>query len=193
MSKKVGAIKDVNPNLVLIVGGVFASYFFIIKPILEALNLKKTKAEEEAEKKEKEAIDKAEKSSENTPWASTLYKNCLSGKIGKGKALYYKNYASSISLCKTIYKSIGRSLTSPDNEIAIEGVFKQCTSQLMVSQLVTQYYTMYKLDLYQDIKNVLYTEETGTNIFLSWTPAKQREAFNRIITYVDNLPLITYK
>jgi hypothetical protein len=184
--------QNININNVLIVGAVIGSYFFIIKPILEALNLKKTKEEEERDKKEKSAIDNAESTKiEYNPWSNKLYKDALSGKVGKGKALYYKTDASIKNLAKRIQDSIGRSWYVSDNPEAIESAIKQCTSKLQISQLVNQYYLSYSLDLYADIKNVLYTEETGTP--LGWSSAKQRDTFNRILIYVESLPLYTFK
>lgn len=186
------AEQNININNVLIVGAVFGSYFFIIKPILEALNLKKTKEEEERDKKEKGAIDTAESNAkEYNPWNTKLYYDVLNKKLAKGLAVYFKTSTSIKALAKRIESSIGRGFFSSDNPEAIESAIKQCTSKLQISQLVNQYYVDYSLDLYADIKNVLYTEETGTP--LGWDSAKQRDTFNRILTYVESLPLYTYK
>lgn len=192
--RRLGAAKDINVNSVLIVGAMFGSYFLIIKPILEALNLKKTKEEEERDRNEKSAIDRAEDPNRKyNPWNTRLYNDWKTGQIKdtKGKVVYIINAAKIDQLAKQIYSAIGRSTFSSDNEQQIEAVFKQLGSQLSVSQLADYYYQKYQLDMYQDIKNVLYTEETGTSF--NWDPAKQRDAFLRILNYVDALPLFKFK
>lgn len=191
--KKLGAGQNINFNNVLIVGAVFSTYFFILKPILEGLGLKDTEEEKARKKQEENAIKDAEKftTTEYNPWSNLLYKDAVSGKVGKGKAIYYKNTTSIKKLADSIYNSIGRSWYSSDNPESIESAIKQCTSKVQISQLVNQYYLQYSLDLYADIKNVLYTEETGRA--LTWDSAKQRDTFNRILIYVESLPLYTYK
>lgn len=191
--KKLGAGQNINFNNVLIVGAVFSTYFFILKPILEGLGLKETEEEKKKREAEENAIKDAEKftTTEYNAWSNLLYKDAVSGKVGKGKAIYYKNTTSIKKLADSIYNSIGRSWYSSDNPESIESAIKQCTSKVQISQLVNQYYLQYSLDLYADIKNVLYTEETGRA--LTWDSAKQRDTFNRILIYVESLPLYTYK
>jgi len=156
-----------------------------IEGLLENLGLKST----EEEKKKAAAQEKITEKAEAAPaavnaWNSQLFSNKKAQP--KGSKLYTDKGASTNAIL--IYKSIGRNWYTPDDAEKIEAVIKTAPSKLAVSQLVAKYAQLYKKDLYSDVKNVLYTEEKGRAIPGDWTPAKQKESWQRILNYVENLP-----
>lgn len=138
------------------VGGL-AAYNFILKPILEGLNLKDT-----AEEKAKE---KLQTETENLPvnsdyWKPSYYKQVLGGK----RSMIFTQ-ASADNLCKRLMGAQG---TFNDNETVIYGVFRQCNYKSQVSFLAERFFILYRKDLYTWLKEDV-LNQTELNIVLNIT------------------------
>lgn len=108
--------KDIDPNILLYLAGGIGAYYFIIKPIFEALNLKKSEEEEEAEETVKEEIKQSEKKilpSYNDAaymgFADSIYSAGTSGFSGDYNQLYSitDNIKNDTDFLK-LYKAFGK-------------------------------------------------------------------------------------
>ena len=156
-----------------------------IEGFLETLGLKSTEEQKKTEAAQEKITQKAESAAPAVnAWGTQLWGNVEKAPAG---SKFFKG-ATANAKAISIYKSIGRKWYTPDDAEQIEMVIKTCPSKLAVSQLVTAYAKLYRKDMYSDIKNVLYTEEKGRAIPGDWTPTKQKQSWERILTFVENLP-----
>ena len=175
---------------VIVVLYILSQFSEGLKSIFESLGLKSTEEEKKISKGQEKASEKAEKEpAKVNPWNTSLFNDLKTGKVKQNVNLFKDKTASANAAA--IYKAIGRGFGSSDNPEQIEAVIKLCPNKYAVSQLVAKYLQLYKKDMYSDIKQALYTEEKGTAFPGDWTPTKQKEAWKRILDYVDNLPLIS--
>ena len=156
---------DQTQKIFIGIAGAFLGYQFIIKPILEKLNLKDTAAEVEDKKTTENYGGGGGKTIESNPWNPNFIK-ILSQSLKQGQQLLLLKVATLNSLALTIYDakaSFNSSLPFfQDNEEAVYGALRQITAQTQLSQLATVFNQKYERDLYEYIKGFMNTEEIAT-------------------------------
>ena len=140
------AKQDVNPNTLLIVGGLGLAYFGFLNPLLKKLGLKKDTEEIEKE----QSIIKAEKDAAFSPdyW-----------KVAPRPKTIFGASPSAAQIAKEIKDSWG---TFNDDETRIFAAVKRARTKTMFSQLVSAYRDLYKADLYNVFKDKLSESEFFT-------------------------------
>lgn len=127
--------------------GLWGSYKFVIKPILELLQV----IDDEEEKKIK---DLEEKMANLKLWSSDYYKNYA---IPKGYTLKLVTVKTAKNICKKINDAFG---TFNDNEETIYGIFRNdIVSKSVLSWICQIYFETYNEDLYEYLKYKLSDEE----------------------------------
>jgi hypothetical protein len=154
--------KDINPNLLLIIGGGFLGYKFLLVPLLESLNLMDTKEEREAEQTTSEYGGGSGKPIDQNPWSPKYITYVLTQlRTGQSAALLtvagLNKYAKQIYDAKTWYN---------DDEEAVYGALRQLSSNTQLSQLAGHFQTNFKKDLYEYIRSMFNDAELAvvTNI-----------------------------
>lgn len=137
------AKQEINPNTLLVIGGLGIAYFGLINPILKKLGLKKG-AEEQAKE---QAIKKADVDNAFNPdyW-----------KIAARPKTIFGASPTAATVAKEIYSSFG---FFNDDEARIYAAVKRARSKTMFSQVVSAYRDLYKADLYNTFKNKLSDNE----------------------------------
>ena len=135
--------KEVNPNVLLIIGGLGLAYFGVFNPLLKKLGIKKD-AEEIAKE---EAIKQADIDNAFNPdyW-----------KLAARPKLIFGANPSAAAIAKEIYNSFG---FFNDNEPRIYAAVKRARTKTMFSQIVSAYRDLYKADLYNILKSKLSENE----------------------------------
>ena len=137
------AKQEINPNTLLIVGGLGIAYFGFINPILKKLGVKK---DADALAKD-EALKKAETSAAFSPdyW-----------KVAARPKLIFGASPSAAQVAKEIKDSFG---VFNDDESRIYAAVKRARTKTMFSQIVSAYRDLYKADLYSVLKDKLSENE----------------------------------
>lgn len=150
--------------------GIGALYFLVVKPIFQKVGIEKTKDE----RGQSQTI----KNLENQP----TNKNPFSGKLflrGMPRGTRLLTEKSSKGLAKALYSAFS---IFGDNESKAFGIFRQFRTQAQVAQMVSNFYDMYTLDLYNFLKNgkpgFFTTPFTGLN----------NNELNIIINIINKLP-----
>lgn len=162
MAKK-DVFSELNPNLVLLIGGGFASYFFIVKPVLQAINLMDDKDDVAVKNENNEANNQL-------CWQPYWYKQYLGTRPTK---LILTDYGAT-SLAKQLHAAWG---LFTDDEDAVYAVFRSLRSKMFLSQLAEKYQQLYGKDLLQSLVAPWYT----------WRGLNDRE-FNVVANIVNKLP-----
>jgi hypothetical protein len=129
-AKEVG--KAVIPKVIGWGAGIGAAYFLVIKPVLEAVGIKKT----DADKKNDEATN-VNATTLNSAFNPNYYKSIPNATL--------LTSASAKALATKIHDAIGF-LT--DDENAVLGVFRQLKFKTQVSFIASVFYQLFGEDLY---------------------------------------------
>ena len=140
------AKQEINPNTLLVVGGLGIAYFGLINPILKKLGIKKGSEEQAADT----AIKTAEKGRAFDPdyW-----------KIAPRPKLIFGSKPTAAQVAKEIKDSFG---FINDDETRIYAAIKRCRTKTMCSQLTSAYRDLYKADLFNTLKDKLSEKELFT-------------------------------
>ena len=137
---------NVNPNTLLIVGGLGLAYFGFINPILKKIGVK-TGEEDREKNKQLETAEKG-KAFNADYWKTAPRPKLLFGASPSAK-----------QVAKEIKDSFG---FFNDDEDRIFAAIKRCRTKTMVSQLASAYRDEYKADLYNTLKSNLSDDELFT-------------------------------
>lgn len=137
------AKQEINPNTLLVIGGLGIAYFGLINPILKKLGIKKSSEEQAKE----EAIKKADIDSAFNPdyW-----------KIAPRPKLIFGASPTAATVAKEINSAFGY---FNDDEERIYAAVKRARTKTMFSQVVSAYRDLYKADLYNTLKSKLSENE----------------------------------
>lgn len=137
------AKQEINPNTLLVVGGLGIAYFGFINPILKKLGIKKD-AEEQAKEV---AIKKADTDNAFNPdyW-----------KVAARPKLIFGASPTAAMVAKEINNAFGY---FNDDEERIYAAVKRARTKTMFSQIVSAYRDLYKADLYNTLKSKLSENE----------------------------------
>jgi hypothetical protein len=144
--------KSIDKNLLLKIGAGVGAYFFIVKPLLQKLNLMDDKDDKE--------VSAAAKFPGFNPsfWREAL-------KTPGVKKVAVLTAATTLKFTKQIATAIKLDPTEI-NEEAINDVFKRLKSQVQLSQISDLYAKMFNSDLFGDLKSKLTSNEFVQNIDL---------------------------
>ena len=156
--------QQINPNTLLIIGGIAVLYFGLINPLLKKIGLKKSESDKN--------VDDFEK----LPNADNPFSPVFLRKIKPGTKIKLITQANKEIYAKKIYNALGY---FTDNEAEVLGVFKNLKTQTQVSDLATYFQIKYNQDLFTFLKKGKgIMPEAGLN----------SEELSQIISLVNSLP-----
>lgn len=120
---------------------------FVVFPLLEGLNLKKT------EEEEKKTEDKEVQNKEGI-WTPNYYKAVIPG---YDRQLY--TYSASMNIAKKIYNAWGGVLN--DKEEQVYAAFRSIPNKIVLSQVVERYAELTGEDLLEDLEARMSDTEVG--------------------------------
>jgi hypothetical protein len=192
-------ISEQQQNGLIKIGAGIAIYFLVVKPILEKIGLKKTKQEDEADKKAKEAEDRKNAPQPIEGWQlkdfnawqpqsiNNLNQYCdvLNKTENVRKGYYTVPLFTSLPkrLAETIKDTDGFFVSAKQAWNITESAIKECTSKLAVCYLVKVFKSNYNLDLKS------YLDDSARNYHFF---DNSKEILASINAYVDNLPTGLY-
>lgn len=144
---------------------IFAAYKFVLEPVLEGLNLKDTKEEEQANKTTQEYGGASGKTVDKNPWNPNFYR-LMKNELKQGQSIQLLTVSQMNSMALTIWDAKGSLFSSlpfwDDNEAAVYGVMRKITSQTQLSQFAERFQLNYDRDLYEYLSSFLNAAELGT-------------------------------
>lgn len=143
------SLKRATSNPIVVYGIVaVASYYLVIKPLLQSLNLMDTREEKDAAKLQS-SVENAELSKDY--WNPNYLKQA-----GTGYNVYLMPEADMRLYSKRIYDAQG---TFNDDEEAIYAVFRQMRYKTQVAFLAYWFNKLYKKDLYTFLRDGVFNKD----------------------------------
>ena len=151
------ATNSIQEKLIVYTLGGVAVYYVVVKPLLEALNIKDSDEEKKDKKLQEETENLATK---DNYWKPSFYKQVINGY----RSMIFTQ-ASADNLCKRL---MGASGQINDLETVIYGIFRQCNYKSQVSFLAERFFVLYRKDLYLWLKEDV-LNQSELNIVLNIT------------------------
>ncbi len=154
---------DSTQKLLITGALIWGGYQFVLKPILEGLNVVDT-TEETAAKKTNETYGAGGgKTIEQNPWNPNYVQLVI--KANGGKQIQLFTVANLNSMVQTIWDAKGSLFSSlpfgDDNENAVYGVMRKIISKTQLSQFAGHFQKLKDRDLYEYLNSFMNSDEMG--------------------------------
>lgn len=195
-------LTEENKNIVTKIALYIGAYFFVVKPILEKVGLKKTAEESKSDQEAKENADRKNapqpvegwKPTDFNAWQSQSITNLVSYVYSLNSKLTKPQLAHgyyTVPLFTTLPNRLAETIKDQDSLFVtastawnkVESAIKECPNKLAVAYLVKNFKNKYNLDL----KSYLDSAATGYHFF-----DDSKNILASINLYVNNLPVGLY-